>query len=91
MTEHLSTQGRPDSRRELHCFWCPNDLNPPIDASCALKVVKNQIEWRKLWPLKVEGVKNFKKQTTKHYKGWFSNTKKILCMFFFLVAIRVQR
>ncbi len=44
----------------------------------------------KLWPLKVEGIKNFKNQTTKRYKGWFLNTQKILCMFFF-VAIRVQR
>ncbi len=22
--EHLSTQGRPDPRKGLRCFWCPN-------------------------------------------------------------------
>jgi hypothetical protein len=31
---------------------------------------------RKLQPLKVKGVKNLKKQTTKHYKGRFLNTQK---------------
>jgi hypothetical protein len=35
----------------------------------ALKIVKNGIELRKLWLLKVEGVENSKKQTTKCYKG----------------------
>jgi len=32
---------------------------------------------RKLWPLKVKGVKNLRKQTTKHYKGRTLNTQKI--------------
>jgi hypothetical protein len=35
----------------------------------ALKNIKNGMQLRKLWPLKVEGVKNSKKQTTKCYKG----------------------
>jgi hypothetical protein len=31
---------------------------------------------KKLWPFKVEGVKNSKNKTTKCYKDWFPNTKK---------------
>jgi hypothetical protein len=31
---------------------------------------------RKLWPPKVKGAKNSKKQITEHYKGQFSNTSK---------------
>jgi len=42
---------------------------PPIHAFDALKIIKNGIELRKLWPPKVKGVKNSKKQTTKHYKS----------------------
>ncbi len=34
----------------------PN-LNPPFGAYGALKIMKNEIESRKLWPPKVEGVK----------------------------------
>jgi len=33
---------------------------------------------RKLWAPKVKGVKNSKKQTIEHYKGWFLNTQNIL-------------
>ncbi len=40
---------------------------------------------RKLWPLKVKGAKNLKKQTTKHYQNWFLNTQKIPCMFALLL------
>jgi hypothetical protein len=34
------------------------NLNTPIGA---LKIIKNEIKMRKLWPPKVEGVKNSKK------------------------------
>jgi hypothetical protein len=47
----------------------------------ALKIVKNEIEWKKLQPSKVEGVKNSKKQATKHYKGQFPNTQNFPFMF----------
>jgi hypothetical protein len=33
---------------------------------------------RKLWPPKVKGIMNSKKQTTKHYKGQFANTQKYI-------------
>jgi len=36
------------------------NLNPLIGAFGALKIVKTGIELRKLWPPKVEGVKNSK-------------------------------
>jgi hypothetical protein len=47
-----------------------------------LTIVKNELKLRKLLPPKVKGIKNFlkKEQTTKRYKGWFSNTQKIPCM-----------
>jgi hypothetical protein len=65
VSKHLSTQGRLDPRGGLCCFGCPNKTwIPPIDASSALKIVKNKLELRKLQPPKVEGVKNFKNQTT---------------------------
>ncbi len=57
----------PNARGGLHCFWCLNKTStPPIITSGALKIVKNGIELRKLWLLKVEGVKNSKKQN--YYK-----------------------
>jgi hypothetical protein len=42
-----------------------------------LKIDKNGIQLRKLRPPKVEGVRNSKKQTTKHYKGQFLKPPKI--------------
>jgi hypothetical protein len=65
------------------------NLNPPLDAPHTNTIVKNGLEMRKLRPPKVKGVKNSKKQTTKHYKGWFSNTQKFPCMSFY--CYRVQR
>jgi hypothetical protein len=74
-----------DPRGQLHCFWClKTNSTPPINTSSALKIVKNKIELRKLWPLKVEGSRTQKKkQTTKCYKGRFPKTHKIPCMLFF--------
>ncbi len=49
--EHLSAQSKPDPMGGLCCFWCPNKTwTLPIDASDALKLVKNGIGLRKLWP-----------------------------------------
>jgi hypothetical protein len=39
-------------------------------------------------PLQSKGGQNSKKQTTKHYKGRFLNTQKILYMY---VAIKIPR
>jgi len=49
VTNHISDQGRPDPRGGLCCFWCPNkNWTLSIDASDALKIIKNEIELRKL-------------------------------------------
>ncbi len=51
-----------DPRGGLHCFWClKKNLKPSYCAFKALKIIKNEIKLKKLWPLKVEGVKNSKK------------------------------
>jgi len=60
--EHLSSQGRPDRREGLCCFWCPNKTWIFLDVSNTLKIVKNEMKLRKVLPLKVEGVKNSKKK-----------------------------
>jgi hypothetical protein len=82
VSEHLSTQGRPNPKGGLHCFCAPNKTwKPPLGASDALIVLKNELETRKLRSPKVEGVKNSKKQTTEHYyKAGFLTPPKILCM-----------
>jgi hypothetical protein len=52
MIKHLSVQGKPDSRGGLCCFWTPNKTQTSIDAFDALKIIKNKIKLRKLWPSK---------------------------------------
>jgi hypothetical protein len=39
------------------------NLNPPIGAFGALRIVKNRLELRKLQPPKVEAIKNFFKKS----------------------------
>jgi hypothetical protein len=51
-------------------------------------VEKTNYKWKSYSP-KLKGVKNSKKQTIKHYKGWFPNTKKLLCML--LCYIKIQK
>ncbi len=59
VTKHLNTQGRPDPRGELRCFWCPNKTwTLPIGTFGTLKIVKNEKKMTKLWSPKVEGVKD---------------------------------
>jgi hypothetical protein len=41
------------------------------------------LKMKKLRPPQVKKVKNSKKQTTEHYKGWFLNIQKIPCMLFY--------
>jgi hypothetical protein len=84
MTRHLNAQCKQDPRGGLCCFWCSNKTwTPLIGTYGALKIIKNGIGLRKLWPPKVEGVKNSKEQTTECYKGQFLNTQKIPCMLFY--------
>jgi len=66
-------------------FLVPNKtLSPPLGISKKIRIVKNGLEMRKLWPPKVKGVKNSKK-TIEHYKGQFLNTQKVLFMLVFLI------
>jgi hypothetical protein len=45
VTEYLSTQGKPDQKGGLHCFWCSNqNWTPPLGASETLTIVKNGLE-----------------------------------------------
>jgi len=45
-----------------HCLWCPkNRWSPLLGASVALKIGKNELEARKLQPLKVGGITFIKK------------------------------
>jgi len=78
MIEHLSTQGKLDPREGLHYFWCLKKIwTPPIGAFVALKIIENIIKLKKLWPPKVEGVKNSKKQPP-HATKASSQTPKII-------------
>jgi len=65
------------------------NLNPSYGTSGALKIVKNGIELKKLWPPKIEKVKKSKKQTIECYKGQFLNIKKCLACCY--VVIRIER
>jgi len=59
-------------------------LKPPLGASNTIRIVKNELEMRKLWYPKVKGVRNFLK-TIYHYKGRFLNTQKVPFMLVFLL------
>ncbi len=92
--EHLSAQGRLDPRGRLHCFWCPHKTwIPPLGASNTQTIVENGSEMRKLWPPKVKGVKNSKKQTIEHHKASSQTPKRFLALWLLCCfdAIRVQR
>jgi hypothetical protein len=57
--------------------------------SGALKIVKNGIELKKLWPLKVKGIKNSKNRPPNVIKvGSQTLAKFLICCF---VVIRVQK
>jgi hypothetical protein len=86
LTEHLSTQGKPDPRGGLHSN-VQNNLTPfSFDT---LTIVENGLEMRKLWPPKVKGVKNSKNKPPNIRKVSSRTPKKFLvcCS----IAIRVQR
>jgi hypothetical protein len=54
-----SSSGQARSKgRALLFLVSKQNLNPPIGAFGALKIVKNRLELRKLQPLKVEAIKN---------------------------------
>ncbi len=55
---------------------------PLISAFGALKIIKNKIELKKLWPPKVEGANYSKNKPPNVAKASSWNTKKIPYMFF---------
>jgi len=65
------------------------NLTPFIGAFRALKIIKNEIELKKLWAPKVKGVKNSKKKPLNVTKTSSQTPKKILvcCS----IDIRIQR
>jgi hypothetical protein len=54
--------------------------SPPFGASNTLRIVENGLKMKRLWPPKVKGVNNSKKQTIEQYKGWFLNTRNFPSM-----------
>jgi hypothetical protein len=56
VTKHLSAQDWPDPRGGFCCFWCLNKTwtPSPLGAFDTLTIVKNGLEMRKFWPLKVK-------------------------------------
>jgi hypothetical protein len=79
VSEHLSTQGRPDPRGGLRCSWCPNQTSTSsLNASDALKIIKNRLKLRKLWPPKLKGVKNSKNKITEQQKASSQTLKNFL-------------
>jgi hypothetical protein len=92
VTEHLSAQGRLDSRGGLHCFWYQNQTwSPPLGASDTLIIVENGLERRKLQPPQVPGVKNSKKNKPPNIAKAGSQTSKIFPLTMLSVAIKAPR
>jgi hypothetical protein len=54
----------------------------------ALKIIKNILEWKKLWPPKVEGSRILKKPLNATKIDFGTPKKFLVCCF---VAIKVQR
>jgi hypothetical protein len=84
MSEHLSTQGRPDLRGELCCFWCPmvskQNLNP---FSCHIWHTNNCQKWiiiEKVMAPQSKGSEELNKTNHQTLSKPFSNTQKIPCM-----------
>jgi len=74
--KHLSIQGRLDPRGGFHCFWCPNKTwTLPIGTFGTLKIIKNGIELKKLWPPKIVGVQELKKTNHQTLQGSFPITQ----------------
>jgi hypothetical protein len=89
MVEHLSNQGRPNSRGRLHWFYCPNKTwTPPISTYNTLNIVKNIINLKKIEPPKLEGVNFFIKKALNVIKVDSQTPQKFLLRCF--VAIKIE-
>ncbi len=87
MNDHLSVQGMLDPRGGLHCFKVSKqNLNPFYRC---IWCTKKWIRIEKVMGLQNRGVKNSKKQTTKHYKASFRSPKKFLVCCY--VTIKVEK
>jgi hypothetical protein len=69
--------------RALLFLVSKQSLSLPLNAYNSLKIVENKLEMRKLWPLKVKGVKRFKKKL----RPVLNHLESSFYVFFF--AIRV--
>jgi len=84
VSEHLSIQSKPNPRGKFRCFWCPKKTwMPPLGTFDVLKIVKNGLDMKLLWPPKVEGVKNSTKTNHQTLQSRFPNIQKNPCMLFF--------
>ncbi len=91
MIEHLSIQSKLDPRRAMLVLVSKKTWTSLIgDRSKTPIFFKNGVELRKLQPPKIEGVKNSKRKTTKHYKDRFLNTQKN-SFYVCFVVIKVPR
>jgi hypothetical protein len=79
MTKHLNTQGRPNLKGKFLLFLVSKqNLNP---SSWHIWHINNHWKWirnEKIITPQIKGVKNSKKQITKHYKANFQTPKKFL-------------
>jgi hypothetical protein len=75
---------------EQCCFWCPNKTSTsPLGTSNTLAIIKTGLEMRKLWPPKVKGVKNSKKEPLNTMKADSQTPQKFFVYCF--AAIKVER
>ncbi len=56
---------------------------PPLGTFDTLKIVKNGLDMKLLWPPKVKGVKNSTKTNHQTLQRQFPNTQKNPCMLIF--------
>ncbi len=71
-----------------HCLWCPKSRwSPPLGASMALKINKNEQEMRKLQPSEVRGVVFTERVWMEQLIAYFRSLQKILK--YYSVAFRV--
>jgi hypothetical protein len=78
------THGQARSKGKVPLFLVSKqNLSPSIGASQALKIAKNGIKLKKLWPPKVEGSQIQKNKPSNVIKASSQTLKKNPCMFFY--------